>query len=411
MTNKTLFAYILLALPLAFIGLPIYIYLPQFYSENFTISLQEIALILLITRLFDALLDPAIGILSDKFAKFRNKIIAFSCPFLGLAILSLFSPPSFLSVKAALTISLFLTYSLFSLIWINHQALAVSFTKDYNLKTRIISYREGFFIIGIIFASLLPPLLESFFSPKESFEIIGFGYFFLICFCAAIFYKFVKYQPNTDKQNPTNIGQIFSKKLTHFFAIFFLNAIASSIPASLITFYVSQVLNLESKTGLFLILYFTGLILGIIFWTKLSQKFKVKAKIWLISSILTVIIFPFCFFLSENDLLFYALICLLSGFGFAGDFCLSYSVLTDIIGEEKLFDKESTIFSITNFLVKISFTISSVILVYAIGTIRDQGSLEQERQFLSYSYALLPCLFKISSCVFLFNFCKKYEKF
>ena len=408
MKNKALISYAFLAVPLAFIGLPIYIYLPDFYNQNFDISLQEIALILLVVRIFDALQDPAIGLLSDKFFKSRRKIIALSCPFLGVAVYFLFSPLVFLDSKISLMISLFLTYLFFSIIWINHQALAVSLTENRALKTTIIAYRESFFIIGIILASLLPAILENYFSAKKSFEIIGVFYVFFICICGAVFYKYVKTDFGLKNENSLKLSKIFQPKLRHFFAIFLFNSIASSIPASLITFYVAQVLNLKSQTGLFLILYFLGLILGIIFWTKLSQKLKNKSKTWVISSIVTVIIFPFCFFLREGDFIYYAAICLISGFGFAGDFCLSYSILGDIICDQKLEGKESTIFSITNFLVKISFTISSVVLIYLLGTIREQGS--NEIGFLSYSYAVLPCFFKIISTFLLFNFFKKYEK-
>ena len=408
MKNKSLISYVILAIPLAFIGLPIYIYLPNFYNQSFGISLQEIAAILLITRLCDTFLDLAIGPISDKFSSHRKKIIAFSCPLLGIAVYYLFLPTSFFDIKTSLTISLFFTYSLFSIIWINHQALAVSITKNNSLKSTIIAYREALFVVGIILASLLPAILENYFSAKKSFEIIGFFYFFFICICAGFFYKFVKPEINSSQKLSLNLNKIIDKKLGHFFAIFLSNSIASSIPASLITFYVARVLNLENQIGLFLILYFFGLILGIFFWTKLSKKLNNKSKTWLISSIATVLIFPFCFFLSDGDFALYALICLLSGFSFAGDFCLSYSILGDIIGEKNLQNSESTIFSITNFLVKISFTISSVALIYSLGTIRDLGA--DERQFLSYSYAILPCFFKIISAVLLFNFFRKYEK-
>ena len=160
LSKKQLLSYILLSFPLAFIGLPIYIYLPNFYDQNFNITLQEIATILLLTRFSDATLDPIIGIISDKYKHLRKKIIYLSCPLLGISVLMLFSPQfHFAGIKVSLVIFLFLTYFLFSIIWINHQSLAVSFTKDYNLKTKIIAYRESIFIFGIIFASIFPFLL------------------------------------------------------------------------------------------------------------------------------------------------------------------------------------------------------------------------------------------------------------
>lgn len=412
LSKKQFFSYILLSFPLAFIGLPIYIYLPNFYDQNFNITLQEIATILLLTRFSDATLDPIIGILSDKYKHLRKRIIYISCPLLGISVLLLFSPQfHFFGIKISLAIFLFLTYFLFSLIWINHQSLAVSFTKDYNLKTKIIAFRESIFIFGIIFASIFPFLLATKFSPVKSFEIMGFFYLFLICFCGLIFAVFTKNNIKIKEKTSFNFAIFRLKKLQKFFVVFFFNSVASSIPASLITFFVIKVLNLENYIGLFLIIYFCGLIFGIIFWSFLSKKLNNKLKAWLISSIATILVFPFCFFLGEGDLVFYALICLISGFTFGGDFSLSYSVLTDIIQEKKLEKNESTIFASTNFIIKISFTILSASLIYFIGEIREIGAFNFEKTFLSYSYSLLPCFFKIISSIYLFKLFKNYENF
>lgn len=409
--KKTIFSYALLSFPLAFIGLPIYIYLPDFYNQNFNISLQEVAVILFFSRFFDATLDPAIGVISDKFANFRKRIILISSLILGLSVIFLFSPLNFLPIKISLIISLIFTYTVFSIIWINHQSIAVSLSQDYNQKTQIIAKRESFFICGIIFASILPSLLQRFFSEITSFKIIGFSYFFLISAIAWYFFKFCQI-PNQIQKNQSQGGfkEIFKeKKLLKFFSIFFFNSIASSIPASLISFYVAKVLNLENYLGAFLITYFVGLIIGIFFWSKLSQRNNNKVKTWLISSIFVTAVFPFCYFLQEGDLIFYLLICLLSGFGFGSDFCINYSILTDIIQEKKLQKLESTIFAFTNFLIKISFTVVSAALIYALGAVRDTGNLSEEKIYLSVSYALFPLLFKLISLGLLVRFKKQIQ--
>ena len=51
--NKNLISYSLLAFCLSFIGLPIYIYLPNYYADNFAVGLKTMAIILLVTRLVD----------------------------------------------------------------------------------------------------------------------------------------------------------------------------------------------------------------------------------------------------------------------------------------------------------------------------------------------------------------------
>ncbi len=59
-------AYALPALPLAIVLFPAYAILPTFYSRHTHIRLATIGLILIGSRVFDAVIDPAIGYLSDR---------------------------------------------------------------------------------------------------------------------------------------------------------------------------------------------------------------------------------------------------------------------------------------------------------------------------------------------------------
>ena len=52
-------------LPLAALGLPLYIYLPTFYAEQLGLGLAAVGAALLIARVSDVITDPLIGLLSD----------------------------------------------------------------------------------------------------------------------------------------------------------------------------------------------------------------------------------------------------------------------------------------------------------------------------------------------------------
>jgi Na+/melibiose symporter-like transporter len=116
---------------------------------------------------------------------------------------------------------------------------------------------------------------------------------------------------------------------------------------------------------------------------------------------LTVFIFIFCYFLGEGDILYYAIICVLSGIAFGGDFALSFSILTDIIQKDKLQNNQTIIFGFCNFMIKISLTLSSSILIYFIGFFENNIQLQSE--FISFSYALLPIIFRILAGVILYR--------
>lgn len=398
--NKNLVSYSLLGFCLAFIGLPLYIYLPNYYANNFAISLKTIAVILLFVRLIDTIQDPIFGIVSDKFCKFKKQIICFLAPFLGIAFLLLFYPLNIIKIELWLIIFLILTYSIFSLIYINYQSYSVAFSEDYHFKTKIISYREVAFILGIIFASATPAALFKYFSEAKSFLIIGAIYTILITIFAAIFYKMAPKNDYKINIKGANLRVLMSNKiLRKYFVIFLLNALASSIPAVLILFFVENVIKAKDLVGLFLLLYFCGLLFGLGLWTKLSKIINSKAETFVISILFTVIIFIWCYFLKEGDIIAYALICIFSGIGFGGDFALSYSILTDIIQKHKLQNSETTLFGITNFIIKFSLTITSSILIYIIGVL--ENDLINKINFIAFSYAILPVIFRILAAIIL----------
>jgi Na+/melibiose symporter-like transporter len=404
--NKNLISYSLLAFCLSFIGLPIYIYLPNYYADNFAVSLKSMAVILLLTRLIDTIEDPIFGVMSDKFSHLKKKIICYFSPLLGLSFLLLFYPLNNSNIEAWLIIFLITTYSLFSVIYINYQSYAVSFSSDYHLKTKIISYREVSFILGIIFAAASPAILFKFFNETTSFFIIGIIYLFLITIFAWIFYRFTPQNNYKIKSSKSNLRLILQKPiLRKYFVIFFLNAMSSSIPAVLILFFVENVINAKHLVGMFLILYFSGLLIGVILWTRLSKILNDKIKTFVISITFTVFIFGWCYFLGEGDVFLYGVICILSGIGFGGDFALSYSILTDLIQKHKLQNSEATIFGITNFIIKISLTLASSVLIYFIGALENDP--HNKKQFISFSYALLPIVFRSCGAVILYKNFKK----
>ena len=89
---RSLAAYGLMAFPLAFVGLPIYLHAPDFYAVNFGQSLTTLGAVLLALRLFDAVQDPVIGSLSDRFHTRRKEVLALGALLLGAGFWMLFNP-------------------------------------------------------------------------------------------------------------------------------------------------------------------------------------------------------------------------------------------------------------------------------------------------------------------------------
>ncbi|WP_350494961.1 MFS transporter [Neopusillimonas aromaticivorans] len=83
-----------LGLPLAFVALPLYVYMPAYYAEQFGASLAALGTVLLLVRIFDAVTDPLMGYAADHLLAMsrsrRLPAMGLGCVVLLLGFLGLF---------------------------------------------------------------------------------------------------------------------------------------------------------------------------------------------------------------------------------------------------------------------------------------------------------------------------------
>src|SRR5680860_96061 len=88
-------AYGLPGVPLAALGLPLYVYLPTFYAETLGLGAAAVGVSLFVARLLDVFTDPAVGWASDRFRlPFGNRkgLMVLGAPLLLIGIEQLFRP-------------------------------------------------------------------------------------------------------------------------------------------------------------------------------------------------------------------------------------------------------------------------------------------------------------------------------
>ena len=135
-------AYGLLGLPLAFVALPLYVILPNYYAKEFGVPLATLGAILLGARLFDALIDPLLGRLSDRlFARSPAAVLklgALAALVLALGFALLFFPqvkaPGALIVWAS--VMLMVTYAAYSFLSVSHQSWGATMNWCWKCRTR-----------------------------------------------------------------------------------------------------------------------------------------------------------------------------------------------------------------------------------------------------------------------------------
>ncbi len=133
-------------------------YLPFFYSNIFGLRLDQVALLLVVTRIWDAVTDPMMGILADrtatKWGKYRPYLLLMALPF-SLCGIFLFTTPD-----CGPTMKLFWAYLSYILMMTVYTGINVPYgamlgvmTDDSKTKTVLSSFRM-FFAYGGSFIAL-----------------------------------------------------------------------------------------------------------------------------------------------------------------------------------------------------------------------------------------------------------------
>ncbi|MES2728975.1 MAG: MFS transporter [Pseudomonadota bacterium] len=398
-------------MPVAFAGFPLYVLAPDYYATQFGLSLSALGFILLGLRIFDAVQDPIIGMMSDHFLRASAWFMPLSAVILCASIYALFNhEPASPALWFALCMSL--AVSAYSILSINLNALGALWTKDKNAQTRIATFREGFGLVGLVIAVSTPGILSHFFGKEHAF--LWFSVILIVLMTFALF-SFRGWQAahilkgENDDNSPSSLRKTIytmrgeTKKL---FTIYAVSMLASSIPAILVLFFTRDLLGAESYTGVFLLLYFCSGAFGMPLWNRLSARYG-KSRSWFASILLAVASFFWAFFLESGDIWQYGIICILSGFALGADLTLPPSILADHLHHNKLKHYAATYYSFLALISKASLALASVSvlsLLEGAGFMPAKLNDESALMALSLSYAVLPCLLKVSAGFMLYRF-------
>ncbi len=399
-------SYALLAAPLAFAGMPLYVHAPDYYATQFGVSLSAMGFILLFIRLFDAVQDPLIGRLSDRYASYRLPVITVSAILLVISFTALFQLPANASPTLWFAVTMILATTAFSILSINLQTIGGMWSRDKNNKTRISAYREAFGLVGLLFAVILPAVLIQTNPPASAFLIVSAGLAGLMIISLAVFIKWYHTHKSETKNTDYSAARILVPVRTRkLYIAYFVSMLASAIPAILVLFFIRDRLQSEAYTGLFLALYFISGALGMPLWQYISRKSS-KEFAWIIGMILAVFSFIWAVFLTPDTAWQYAIICITSGIALGSDLALPPAILADHIHETQKEGEAGSQYSTLTFISKASLAIASAIVLPLLefsGYKPGQDNSQDALFTLSIAYAGIPCLIKCMAIMVMWN--------
>ncbi len=396
----SLLCYSLMALPLAFAGLPLYIHAPDFYAVQGGLSLAAIGMTILLVRVFDAVQDPLIGWLSNKYAAKRPALMIGAFAAMAAGFLMLFNPPAQLTLLW-FAISLLIATTAFSILTINLNALGSLWSGQRDEKTRITAWREAFGLIGLLIAAILPGLFNLHVYAVILSVLLAGAAFLLWQWNKAHHAVIARREGLYERLNLT---ALLAKANRGFYAVYGLSMLASSIPAVLVLFFIRDRLGLEEYTGLFLLLYFLSGALGMPLWQALARRVG-KERAWLFSMFVAVAAFVWAYFLGTGALAPYALVCVFSGLALGAELALPPALLSEMIDRQGAQDQTAFYFAAMAFLAKAALAAGSGLAFLILGFssfVPASANAAAALQALGFTYAVLPCLLKLAAAAGLY---------
>ncbi len=407
-TARNGLAYGLLGLPLAFVALPLYVILPNHYAREFGVPLATLGAILLGARLFDAFIDPLLGRLSDRlFARSAKSVLtlgAIAALVLAIGFALLFFPP--VRAPGALiawaSVMLMITYAAYSALSVSHQSWGAMLGGNEAQRGRVVAWREGLGLIGVVLASVTPVALG-----LPATTVV-----FVIALIAGWLAWSRAVRPVAKAgQHTVQPGAIWRPfkhaNFRRLLAVFMFNGIASAVPATLVLFFIQDRLQAPaSMEPLFLGSYFLAAALSIPMWLAIVKRLGLAAS-WLCGMFLAIAVFSWATQIGAGQTGAFLLICALSGIALGTDLALPGALLAGVIqanGDSG--QAEGAYFGWWNFATKLNLALAAglalpllAVFGYAPG-IRAPEALSA----LVIAYCVLPCVLKLCAAAGLYFF-------
>jgi len=338
----------------------------------------------------------------------------------------LFFPPTALQSSPSqlllwLGATLLLTTTAFSALTILHQAWGARLGGDAIYRSRVVAWREGLGLLGVLIASISPVVLGLYATvallviasiggwlawrsgPHPNPLPLGEG---ATPGHAASAMRVPRQAPDMATGGAISLWLPWKRAaFRRLLVVFMLNGIASAVPATLLLFFVQDRLQAPaSAEPLFLGSYFVCAALSIPLWLKLVPRLGL-AHTWGLGMGLAIAVFAFAAGLGAGDVAEFAAVCALSGVALGTDLALPAALLAGVIqrsGDQQ--QLEGAYFGWWAFATKLNLALAAGVALPALGWLgyRPGATDVAALHTLTLAYCVLPCVLKTGAAALLY---------
>jgi GPH family glycoside/pentoside/hexuronide:cation symporter len=412
-------AYAMPAFALAVVGIPVYVYIPKFYTDIVGVDIAVVGYLLFGVRIFDAVTDPIIGWWSDRSNNFmgrRRPYILSGSFMLALSMFFLFGPPQGATTfmqTVWFAVWIYLLFFFWSIAAVPYESLGPELTRDYNERTSLFALRDGFLIAGTLVAAAAPSIVKAIWnldgSPageRKTFLRMALLYApLLIGACGFCVYRLKERASTANSVRLKVSGSLKMIRRNRPFMIlltaFTISALGSNLPAALILYYVQYVLE-ASHADFFLMAYFVTGIVFLPLWIRIAASIGKKTA-WLLSMAINTAAFLGVYFLNAGDEWIYGILVVASGIGFGATLALPSSLQADVIDYDEMVSgrrREGQYMGMWSVAKKLSAAVgvgTGLTVLGLVGYVPNVEQSETVKWVIRSFYALIPSICNLAA--------------
>jgi GPH family glycoside/pentoside/hexuronide:cation symporter len=317
------------------------LYLIYFFTDVFLIGAAAAGAIVLVSKLWDAVTDPMMGIISDhtrsRWGKKRPYLLFGALPF-GLSIFLLFLAPE-LSPTGKVIYG-FLTFILFStaitVVNIPYGALTAVLTQDAQVRSRLTAFRMTFALIGTLAAAgATKPLAGLLATELEGFRMVG-GLYGIIAVGFTLI-SFASVRERIEQQAPKRetlrsyLRVVFANPPFLFLALAtFLFMTAINMMAAVVNYYFKYNLSSEGLIPIAFLALFVTAALCIPLFVWISNRRSKRFAFALGMGALGLLLIPLYLFGERSTVLTLAIF-VVAGLGMSTIYLCPWSMIPDTV--------------------------------------------------------------------------------
>ncbi len=364
-------------------------FLMLYYTDSMQIAPTLVATLFLVTRIWDAVNDPLVGMLSDhthsKRGRYRPWILFGAFPLTVLTALAFYNPTNL--GNTGRLIYAYITYSLVVLAYtavnIPYTALSATMTQDSRERGSLAGWRLTFSIVGAMLVAqagtYLVPYLDTTFLPGQGYFCVAILLGVLGCICYFTTYaktrERIEIKQETIKQ-PFKIqlrAVLRNKPLLLTTLVHFLVGMTVYGKMAVMAYYFKYNVGNYGLLAVFTIVMQLSMAAGSMFSPWLSAKLKSKGKALSISfvgygifSLLNAAVTPL-----TSPAMFWILVAL-ANFCHGSGYAISYAVIPDTVEYGALKSgvrSEGLISAFTSFFNKVGMAIGTSLTAFVLGAL------------------------------------------